>query len=170
MRRLPALSEFDTDVAQLARSTIRCSIVVAARNEQTRVAHTVRRLLAQTHVEVELIVINDPSTDRTGEILASGSVYVAAASDGDYSQDTIFDFVTVKYVVSEPSLFITRSNASVILSWPASALSFQLQESASLTLSNDWSVVAAPRSTNNNLISVTLPAAGACKFFHLSSP
>jgi glycosyltransferase involved in cell wall biosynthesis len=69
MRRLPALSEFDTDLAQPARSTIRCSIVVAARNEQTRVEHTVRRLLAQTHVEVELIVVNDRSTDRTGEIL-----------------------------------------------------------------------------------------------------
>src|SRR4051794_38818605 len=59
MRGLPALSEFDPDVAQSARSTIRCSIVVAARNEQTRVEHTVRRLLAQTHVEVELIVVND---------------------------------------------------------------------------------------------------------------
>lgn len=69
MRRLPALSEFDADLAQPARSTIRCSIVVAARNEQTRVEHTVRRLLAQTHVEVELIVVNDQSTDRTGEIL-----------------------------------------------------------------------------------------------------
>lgn len=69
MRRLPAISEFDTDLAQPARSTIRCSIVVAARNEQTRVEHTVRRLLAQMHVEVELIVVNDRSTDRTGEIL-----------------------------------------------------------------------------------------------------
>ena len=68
MRRLHVLSEFDTDLAQPARSTIRCSIVVAARNEQTRVEHTVRRLLAQTHVEVELIVVNDRSTDRTGEI------------------------------------------------------------------------------------------------------
>jgi len=37
MRRLPALSEFDTDLAQPARSTIRCSIVVAARNEEMRV-------------------------------------------------------------------------------------------------------------------------------------
>jgi glycosyltransferase involved in cell wall biosynthesis len=43
--------------------------VVAARNEQARVEATVRRLLAQTDVEVELIVVNDRSTDRSGEIL-----------------------------------------------------------------------------------------------------
>jgi cellulose synthase/poly-beta-1,6-N-acetylglucosamine synthase-like glycosyltransferase len=70
MRRLPGLSEFThPDEASASRSNIRCSIVVASRDEQTRVEDTVRRLLAQTHVEVELIVVNDRSTDRTGEIL-----------------------------------------------------------------------------------------------------
>jgi len=70
MRRLPALSEFTcANETSSPRSTIRCSIVVAARNEESRIEQTVRRLLAQTHVEVELIVVNDRSTDRTGEIL-----------------------------------------------------------------------------------------------------
>jgi hypothetical protein len=69
MRRLPALSEFThPDEASSSRSNIRCSIVVAARNEES-VEHTVRRLLAQTHIEVELIVVDDRSSDRTGEIL-----------------------------------------------------------------------------------------------------
>jgi glycosyltransferase involved in cell wall biosynthesis len=70
MRRLPVLSAFTrADEGSSSRSKIRCSIVVAARNEQTRVERTVRQLLAQTHVEVELIVVNDRSTDRTGETL-----------------------------------------------------------------------------------------------------
>ena len=70
MRRLPALPELThTNEASSSRSNIRCSIVVAARNEQTRVEHTVRGLLAQTHIEVELIVVDDRSSDRTGEIL-----------------------------------------------------------------------------------------------------
>src|ERR1043166_6501214 len=56
MRRLPALSEITIAEGASLRSTIRCSIVVAARNEEMRVEHTVRRLLAQTHVEVELMV------------------------------------------------------------------------------------------------------------------
>src|SRR4030095_5473080 len=93
-----------------------------------------------------------PLTKQSLALGPSGSVYVAAASDGDYSQDTVFDFATVKYIVSGPSLFITRSNASVILSWPGSALNFQLQENTDLSLSNGWSTVAASRSTNNGFI------------------
>jgi glycosyltransferase involved in cell wall biosynthesis len=69
MSRLPALSEFATGLPPSGRSNIRCSIVVAARNEESRIEHTVRRLLAQTQVKVELIVVDDRSADRTGEIL-----------------------------------------------------------------------------------------------------
>lgn len=69
MRRLPALCEFATDRAQSSHSNIRCSIVVAARNEESRIEHTVHRLLAQTQVEVQLIVVDDRSSDRTGGIL-----------------------------------------------------------------------------------------------------
>jgi len=47
----------------------RVSILLAARNEEPRIAHTVSRLLDQTGVEIELIVVNDRSTDLTGEIL-----------------------------------------------------------------------------------------------------
>jgi len=96
-------------------------------------------------------------------------VYVAGLSDGDYSDNTIFDIATVKYAVPGPSLFITRSDASVVLSWQTSAMNFQLQESASLSLSNGWSAVAARLSTNNGFISVTVPAIGSGKFFRLSS-
>ena len=111
-----------------------------------------------------------PLTEQSLALGPSGSVYVAAASDGNYSDETIFDFATVKYVVSGPSLFITRSNASVILSWPTTALNFQLQENTDLSLSNSWSVVAAARATNNGFISLTLPATGNRYFFRLSSP
>jgi hypothetical protein len=97
-------------------------------------------------------------------------VYVTAASDSDFSGETVFDFVTIKYADSGPSLFITRLNASVILSWPTSALNFQLQENTDLSLSNGWSIVAASRSTNNGFISVPIPAIDSSKFFRLSLP
>ena len=53
-----------------ATGRIRCSIVIAACDEESRIELTIRKLLAQTGVEVELIVVNDRSTDKTGEILA----------------------------------------------------------------------------------------------------
>jgi hypothetical protein len=111
-----------------------------------------------------------PLTKQSLALGPGGSVYVTAASDGDNSDETVFDFATVKYVISGPSLFITRSNASVILSWPVSALNFQLQENTDLSLSNGWSIVAAARSTNNGFISVTLPGGDGRRFFRLGSP
>jgi chlorobactene glucosyltransferase len=46
------------------------SIVVPARDEERNIEACVRSLLAQTGVEVEVIVVDDGSTDATGVILA----------------------------------------------------------------------------------------------------
>jgi len=45
------------------------SVVVPARNEEAGIERCVRSLLGQAGVACELIVVNDGSTDRTGEIL-----------------------------------------------------------------------------------------------------
>jgi glycosyltransferase involved in cell wall biosynthesis len=47
----------------------RVSVVIPARNEEGDVEATVRSVLAQEGVELEVIVINDHSTDRTGAII-----------------------------------------------------------------------------------------------------
>ncbi len=70
LRRLPALEHLNAGDASSARDPIHCSVVVAARDEEARIEQTVRRLLAQRGIELELIVVDDRSTDRTGEILA----------------------------------------------------------------------------------------------------
>jgi cellulose synthase/poly-beta-1,6-N-acetylglucosamine synthase-like glycosyltransferase len=43
--------------------------VLAARDEEARIEGTLRHLLAQTGVQMEVIVVDDRSTDRTGDIL-----------------------------------------------------------------------------------------------------
>jgi cellulose synthase/poly-beta-1,6-N-acetylglucosamine synthase-like glycosyltransferase len=70
LRRLPPLDSSTPDKAAGWQAKVHCSIVVAARDEEARIEQTVRRLLAQQGVELDLIVIDDRSTDRTGEILA----------------------------------------------------------------------------------------------------
>jgi glycosyltransferase involved in cell wall biosynthesis len=45
------------------------SIVVAARNEEESIENATRSLLQQEYPKYELMVVNDRSTDRTGEIL-----------------------------------------------------------------------------------------------------
>ena len=49
----------------------RVSVVIPARDEERTIERTVRALLAQSYPELELIVVNDRSVDRTGEILAA---------------------------------------------------------------------------------------------------
>jgi hypothetical protein len=51
VRRLPALDTFAT-----TESRVRCSVVIAARGEDARIEQTVRQLLAQRGVDLEVIV------------------------------------------------------------------------------------------------------------------
>ena len=69
---LPALEALAPATAPAGSSPsepIRCSVVIAARDEEARIEGTVRRLLAQQGVEAEFLIVDDRSTDRTGEIL-----------------------------------------------------------------------------------------------------
>ena len=68
-RRLPPLETFNTHPDELPAGAMRCSVIVAARDEDARLESTVRHLLAQRHVALEVIVVDDRSTDATGDIL-----------------------------------------------------------------------------------------------------
>lgn len=65
VQRLPALDL----IAAEQEERVRCSVVIAARDEAARVEQTIRHLLAQRGVELEIIVVDDRSTDGTSEIL-----------------------------------------------------------------------------------------------------
>jgi len=59
------------------------TVVVPARDEEARIAETVERLLAQEDVELEVVVVDDRSRDRTAErvrALAQRDARIAAAA------------------------------------------------------------------------------------------
>ena len=64
-RRLPELRDLPP-----ANENLSCSVVLAARNEEARIERTVRHLQKQIGVTLEIVAVNDRSTDRTGAILA----------------------------------------------------------------------------------------------------
>ncbi len=70
-RRLPALEALPEPVGLdgLPITAVRCSVIVAARDEEARLEATVRHLLAQRHIALEVIVVDDRSTDATGDIV-----------------------------------------------------------------------------------------------------
>jgi cellulose synthase/poly-beta-1,6-N-acetylglucosamine synthase-like glycosyltransferase len=69
-RDTPRLSSLAADQAD-QMSLPRVSVVVAARNEADGVRAGVTSLLAQDYPQLEVVVVNDRSTDATGAVLAS---------------------------------------------------------------------------------------------------
>jgi chlorobactene glucosyltransferase len=56
---------------RMPRRTPLVSVIIPARDEERSIERTVRAMLAQTYPALELIVVNDRSTDRTSDILGS---------------------------------------------------------------------------------------------------
>ncbi len=65
-RRLPQRDVFTTGRMDQKKTV---SVVLAARNEARRVQKTVLRLLEQQEVNLEIVVVDDRSSDESGEIL-----------------------------------------------------------------------------------------------------
>jgi glycosyltransferase involved in cell wall biosynthesis len=68
--RLPSLEHLAAGGESRTEKPIRCSVVIAARDEAARVEQTLRHLLAQRGVDAEFIVVDDRSADGTGDIVA----------------------------------------------------------------------------------------------------
>jgi uncharacterized delta-60 repeat protein len=140
----------------------------------TNVNGTNRNHIARLNADGSLDLSFNPGTG------ADGSVYVIALqSDGNIVVGGDFTLINgaVRPRVARlygdavvlHSLNIARSNAFVIVSRPATALNFHLQETTNLALPNSWSPVAQPAVTNGAQISVTVPLSVGPKFFRLKS-
>ena len=51
------------------KQSARVTVIMPAWNAESFIADSVRSVLAQSHADLRLMVVNDGSTDRTGEIL-----------------------------------------------------------------------------------------------------
>lgn len=70
VQRLPALESLSPQGGGPALTpAVRCSVVIAARDEEARIENTIRQLLGQQGVGIELMVVDDRSIDGTPEIL-----------------------------------------------------------------------------------------------------
>ena len=64
---LAALPDLPPRAASSSAARPSVTVVVPARDEEARIAETVERLLAQEDVELEVVVVDDRSRDRTAE-------------------------------------------------------------------------------------------------------
>ena len=69
-RREPVLPALEMTGAGTDSPRPSVSIIIAARNEEARIERTVRRLLDQRGIDLDVVVVDDRSTDATPDILA----------------------------------------------------------------------------------------------------
>lgn len=130
---------------------------------------------AQTYSIDWFTVDGGGGTSSGGQYTLSGTIGQPDAgklAGGNYIVDGGFwGIVLAIQTPGAPFLSITRSNSSVIVSWPAPAPGFVLDETATLTgAPAPWMQVAYPYQTNATHISITAPASTGNKFYRLRKP
>lgn len=68
LRNLPKLPDLLKETVTSSQNP-QITVIVPARNEEQAIGQTLRSLLAQEAVSLEILAVNDRSTDKTGEIM-----------------------------------------------------------------------------------------------------
>jgi glycosyltransferase involved in cell wall biosynthesis len=103
LRRVPDLSQ--TSFADPTRKLPRLSVIVPARNEGANIAATLRSLLDSQGVELQIIAVDDRSTDQTG-VLMDGAIESLAGAAGKTLQ--------VLHVTELPAGWLGKTNAMAL--------------------------------------------------------
>jgi uncharacterized repeat protein (TIGR03803 family) len=104
---------------------------------------------------------NDGVLPAGGLILSGNSLYGTAVTGGTSGGGTMFSIL-----LSRPQLAITLSGANVVLTWPASAVSFTLESTTNL-LAAAWSTNLPVPVVINGQNVVTNPITGTQQFYQL---
>jgi hypothetical protein len=90
---------------------------------------------------------------------------------GSYSLTGGFwSFISAVQTAGAPFLTITRSNNSVVVSWPSSATGFTLQQNSSLAATNNWAPSGYAITINGATESVTISPPAGQLYFRLFQP
>jgi hypothetical protein len=101
-----------------------------------------------------------------GQPLAGGPI-----TGGNYSLMTGFWSIYAVQTAGAPLLSVTRSNATVVVSWPAPAVGWQLEYTTTLANgTNSWTLIPPPYATNATQLHFTEPVPTGKKFYRLYKP
>jgi hypothetical protein len=82
----------------------------------------------------------------------------------------VFDHLQIASAAAPPMLTAEPSGASVRLSWPAAAFTFNLYRTGSLVPPVNWSPVTNTPANNSGTLTLTLLPGGDNQFFRLALP
>jgi hypothetical protein len=75
--------------------------------------------------------------------------------------------ITQLFTSTSPELSIAASGSNLLLTWPATSASFQVETTPSLGKDSHWSAVPQPVTTNSTAISVLVPRPNSNAFYRL---
>ncbi|HUD45822.1 MAG TPA: hypothetical protein VMR33_03275 [Candidatus Baltobacteraceae bacterium] len=111
-------------------------------------------------------------TSSGGNYSISGTIGQPATANmtgGTYSLTGGFwSIIATVQTPGSPLLSITLTNNQATISWVTPSTGFVLEESPNLN-TGSWSVSTATLSTNNGVISATVPASSGYQFYRLQS-
>jgi hypothetical protein len=112
-------------------------------------------------------------TSTGGVYAVSGTIgqsATATMSGGNYSLTGGFwSIIAAVQTPGAPLLTVTTAGKQATISWSAPASGFVLEESPNLT-TGSWSVSTTTLTTNNGVVSATVPASSGYQFYRLHSP
>jgi hypothetical protein len=113
-------------------------------------------------------------TSTNGVYSLSGTIGqhdAGTMTGGNFSLDGGFwSLGSVVQTPGSPLLTLTVSGSNYILSWPVSSASFRLELNSNLGNAAGWGTALQAKTTNNGIISVTVPAAAGNNFYRLNTP
>ena len=96
-----------------------------------------------------------------------GQPEAGSSSAGEFAVEGGFwGAETMEEPIEAPRLSIVRGAGAVLIAWPLSP-NFQLERTFDLRSPARWEAVSAPATTNNGIVSITVPFSGKAEFFRL---
>ena len=86
------------------------------------------------------------------------------AAEGGFAEGYIYTFQI------PPGLSIRRSEAGLLISWPASAIDFRLQQNSSIDAPGSWLQATNSVQRTGDVLQVVIPNPTGNKFYRLVSP
>jgi len=103
----------------------------------------------------------DPNRFWTIQMYPSGVDSSSGLGDGIWSTQI------TEILTAIPVLSLTVSNATAVVSWPGTAIPFNLESNTKLAAAGGWIVVAPNFSTNNGLVYYQTTLTNQARFFRL---
>jgi len=127
--------------------------------------------------EVFADLLGNPLSSRWGDYSATSvdptdpnhfwtiQMFPSDAANSDVWSTQISEILT-----ANPVLSITVSNATAVVSWPETAITFNLESNTNLLDSSGWTVVTPNFSTNNGQVYYQTSLTNRARFFRLHKP